>query len=173
MFVGRGISGPSFLKQESPTKWLCGFVDDYQIFWNILSLPKVTVCPFLPKTMLRKQHWKCCFAKIIEGLYINPPFNNSGDLTPWCVSFKENKVPFCICIYYLICSCPCLCPNWSSDKPSDDCLTLIPGKLSSTSIVLSPRMVSLGWWLLPSLLEWWELQVWIYRIFSHVPLIFT
>lgn len=52
----RGISGPWCSKQKSPARWLHVFVDHYELFWNIFSLSKVTVCPVLPKTMLKNNN---------------------------------------------------------------------------------------------------------------------
>lgn len=78
-----------------------------------------------------------------------------------------------LCVFLVttsLVSTPCLCPNWYSDRSSDDCRTLNPGKFSSTSIELSPKMASLGWRLSPSLLAGWELQVWYFPLcVSHSP----
>lgn len=52
----RGISGPWCLKQKSPTTWLHAFVHHYEIFWNISSSSKVTVCPFLPPNHVKNNN---------------------------------------------------------------------------------------------------------------------
>ena len=129
MLVGRGISGPWFLKQNhlpNDFVFLLIIIKYFEISFHYSQLQFV---PF-SQNLVTKKNWKCYLAKIIEGLHINHAFKTSGDFIPWCVSFKENKAPLCICIYYLICSCSLFVPKlqlrqvkwWPSDLDSWEAL---------------------------------------------------
>lgn len=94
------------------------------------------------KVFFEKKKRQCCFAEITAGFYINPPCNNSGDFIPWCVSFKEIKEPFCLCVYYLICFCSLFVPElklrqgkwWLSDPDSQEPLFYVHWTVSKDGL---------------------------------------
>lgn len=152
--VGRGISGQGFWNKNHLLHDLVHLLIIIKYFETSFHHQKLQFVLFFPKPYCKKREKKHVALPKLEGLCKNLPFHHLEHFILGVFLLKRMKHFFCI--YYLFCFCSWFVPKlrlshgtwWLSD-------------LDSFCIHCPLRMISLGWLLLPGLLEPWEFQVWI------------